>query len=312
MQDIPIAVPPRIEEKMRNQVHVFFNARSGQGSGDVQTIARLFSEHHCACELTELKRGVDIAASAAKEDPSVTFLAAGGDGTVNAVANAVAGTGRAMGVLPVGTLNHFAKDLGLPMELDAAVQVAACGHVRSIDVAEVNGSYFVNNSSLGMYPQTVVERERMQKNGWNKWASLVAASARAFLRFRHLEVELMLDGGNKRCRTPFVFIGNNEYCMEGMRLGSRERLDGQELWLFLAPGVTRAGMLWLAITSFFGRVQGDPHFEVFKVREFTVNVRRGRRIRVSLDGEVRKFSGPLRYCIHPGALQVLCPPDEPL
>ena len=312
MQIASVSVPPRIEEKMESQVRLFFNKKSGHGSGDMQSIVQLLSEHNCTCELTEVKPGVNIASFAAREDPRVAFLAAGGDGTVNAIANAVARTGRAMGVLPVGTLNHFAKDIGLPLELDAAVKVAASRDVRSVDIAEVNGSYFVNNSSLGMYPQTVIERERMQKNGWNKWASLVAASIRAFLRFRHLEVELTLEGERKRCRTPFLFVGNNEYCMEGMRLGSRERLDRQELWLFLAPGVTRGGMLRLAMRSFFGRTQSDPHFEAFKVREFTVNVRRGRRIRVSLDGEVRKFAGPLHYRIHPGALQVLCPPEEPV
>jgi diacylglycerol kinase family enzyme len=254
-----------------------------------------------------MEHGVNVPSIAKNEDPEVVFVAAGGDGTVNAVAGAVAGTGRCMGVLPVGTLNHFARDLGLPLDMPGAVAAICAGEARSVDAGEVNGAVFVNNSSLGAYPMMVLDRERMKKGGWGKWAALVVASAKAFVRFHCLDVKLEVEGRAQHCTTPFVFIGNNEYCLEGTRLGARERMDGGELSVYLAPGATRGTVLWMALAALFGRLKQVPEYTEYNVTSLTVGVMRKRRrgLRVSRDGEVGLLWGPLEYRTLPGALRVL-------
>ena len=215
-----------------------------------------------------------------------------------------------MGVLAMGTLNHFAKDLGLPAELADEAKVIAGSVARSVDLGEVNGHVFVNNSSIGFYPGMVLRRERLKKVGWNKWLSLLVASGRAFVRFRHIEVCISVPGEERRMRqTPFVFIGNNEYCMEGSEAGTRKRLDAGKLYLYMAPGATRRSLLRLTLAALMRRgdeVQQDPHFESFCVEEFTVDLRR-RVSHVSLDGEIVRLKGPLQYRILPGALKVMVP-----
>ena len=287
------------------------DGRSASQAEMEQRIKELFAASACPeCRITRLGPQVDLQALARSDGPEVVYIAGGGDGTVNAVANAVAGTPRAMGVLPVGTLNHFARDLNLPFDLAEAVRVIAAGHTRQIDAAEVNGHIFVNNSSLGAYPAMVVDRERMKKLGRNKWAALVAASIRAFIRFRCLRVEMNVDGAQRVCTTPFLFVGNNEYCLEGSQLGRRERVDRGILSLYMAPGASRMGILRMGLAALFGRLRQSPEYHESQVSEFSVHVR-GRRLRVSLDGEVLRMIGPLRYRILPGALCVLAPPAHP-
>ncbi len=293
---------------MGTRVRVFLNAKSGGAAADAEGLIRLFASHDCTCDVTDLNRSVNLAALARSEPEEVAFIAAGGDGTVNCVAAVVAGTQRRMGVLPVGTLNHFAKDLGVPGDLAGAVAVAAGASTRAVDAGEVNGRLFVNNSSIGAYPGMVEERERMKRTGLNRWASLLFASVRSFARLRRRRVELEIDGAQRRFRTPFVFVGNNEYCVNGWRMGKRERLDGGELALFLAHDITRAGMLRMIFAALRGRMKEVPEYEEVKAAQVTISVRK-RRVRVSLDGEVKRMRSPLRYSIRRGALQVLCPEE---
>ena len=285
---------------------IFLNPQSGPGAVQGEQEKKLRALFP-ACEITPMGRGVDLKKLAREDAVELAYIAAGGDGTVNAVAGAVAGTERAMGVLPLGTLNHFAQDLNVPLDLEAAAKVISDGETSWVDAAKVNGLVFVNNSSLGAYPAMVMDRERMKKSGRNKWSALVAASARAFVRFRHLHVEMMVDGHSRSCTTPFLFVGNNEYRLDGMRLGRREHLNGGVLSLYLAPGASRLGVLRMAIAAVFGRLKQTPEYEEILVQEFTVRVHGRRRIRVSLDGEVRRMPGPLQYRILPGALKVLVP-----
>ena len=293
---------------MGTRVRVFLNAKSGGTDANAEGLTRMFAAHDCACIVTDLDRSVDLAGLARSEPEEVAFIAAGGDGTVNCVAAVVAGTARKLGVLPVGTLNHFAKDLALPQELEAAVAVAAGSVSRAVDAAEVNGRIFVNNSSIGAYPLMVLDRERMKRTGLNRWASLALASAKSFLRFRRRHVKLEIDGRARRFRTPLVFVGNNEYCMDGFRMGKRERLDQGELALFLAHDITRVGVLRMIFAALRGRVKEAPEYEEVKATQVTITPHK-RRLRVSLDGEVKRMHSPLRYSIKPGALQVLCPAE---
>jgi diacylglycerol kinase family enzyme len=296
----------------RRQVRLFLNHRSGSSGVTADTLCGLFASYGCECHVTLLSRKTDLRLLAQSDVSETAWIAAGGDGTVNAVANAVAGTGRPMGVLPIGTLNHFARDLNLSLTLEEAVESIVSAPIRIVDAGEVNGHIFVNNSSLGVYPAMVLDRERMKKSGANKWSSLVIASARAFLRFRCLEVDLEFDGRQRRCNTPLLFVGNNRYVLEGGNIGRRERLDAGHLALYLLPHATRVSMLRIFAAALLGKAHTAPELEEFFVTRFTVKART-RRLRVAFDGEVRRIPPPLHYAIQPGALHILCPhPQEDL
>ena len=292
----------------QRRIRVLLNCRSGPASIEPDELCRLFTSHGCACEVTVLELNPDLKALARSDDEAVIWIAAGGDGTVNTVAALVAGTPRAMGVLPLGTLNHFAQDLHMPMQLEPAIAAIAAGAVKICDAAEVNGVRFVNNSGLGVYPAMVLDRERMKKSGWSKWGSTVVACVRALLRFRCLGVELELHGVVRRCTTPLLFVGNNAYKIDGGRLGRRERLDEGMLSLFLVPHATRAGMLRLLLAALIGRLRNDSKLEAFTVTSVSVRADR-RRLRVAFDGEVKRMPPPLHYRTLPGALRVIAPAE---
>ena len=270
-------------------------------------IAALFSSHGMTVTVVT-GTGDDIASlcQRALRENHETVVAGGGDGTINCVASALAGTGVTLGVLPMGTLNHFAKDLKIPPGLPEAIANIAAGNVRNVDVGEVNGLIFLNNSSIGLYPQLVREREKLQGGGASKWVAFVRAIGYVLARYRHLN--LRLDAGNmaqRRQSTPFLFVGNNRYSTNGSAIGTRERLDEARLWLCMAPRRGPGGLIWLALLALLGRLKDDA-FDTIETGECWIETRR-RRIDVARDGEVTAMVAPLHYRIRPGALRVLVP-----
>ena len=172
---------------------------------------------------------------------------------MSTVAAALAGSEIALGVLPLGTLNHFAKDMHLPLALEPAIAQIARGAMRRVDVGEVNGRVFINNSSLGLYPDIVRDRKRQQKRlGRGKWPALVWATLGALRRFPFLSVRLRSMGSSGCARTPFVFIGNNAYTMRGFAIGERDRLDSGCLSLYVAQRAGRLRLLQLALRALLG------------------------------------------------------------
>ena len=233
--------------------------------------------------------------------------AGGGDGTMNAVASVVAGSATLFGVLPMGTLNHFAKDLGIPLGLDAAIRTVATGKPVAVDVGEVNERFFLNNSSLGLYPDIVRDRERQQRRlGRGKWLAALWATIAALRRYPFLAVRLTLEHAEHLRYTPFVFVGNNEYTMEGFSIGERSRLDSGKLSLYVAHRTGRLGLVRLAWRALWGRLAQESDFDVLTTQAMLIDTHK-KRIRVATDGEVTVMLTPLRYRIHPGALKVIVP-----
>jgi diacylglycerol kinase family enzyme len=295
----------------RRRIAALLNAQAGTGH-DAALVARLrerFEAHGASVDVRLVAQPADLARAvdAARASGVEAIVAGGGDGTVSTVAGALAGTGLAFGVLPLGTLNHFARDLGLPLELDAAVQVIVHGEIARVDVGEVNGRRFVNNSSLGLYPDIVRERERQQHRlGRGKWSAFAWATLAVLRRYPLLGVRLVVDGEQRRCRTPFVFIGNNAYEMEGLSIGARRRLDAGCLALYVAPLAGRRRLVRLALRALIGRLRQARDFEATLAQEIVVESRH-RRLRVATDGEVTSMASPLRCRVLPGALSVLRP-----
>jgi diacylglycerol kinase family enzyme len=236
------------------------------------------------------------------------LVAAGGDGTVSTVAAAVAGTGLALGVLPMGTLNHFARDAGLPVDLKAAAAAVAAGRTRQVDAAEVNGRLFVNNSAVGLYPMLVREREAQQRQlGRTKRRAMLVAAARALWRFRSRRLTLRFAGMKAPVDTPLLFVGNNKYEMSLLGLGTRQALDKAELCLYAPLARSRTAFVWLSLRAVLGRPDRQRDFlSVEGIEEAEINSGRS-MLMVAMDGEARPMETPLRYRIRAGALKLIVP-----
>jgi len=292
-------------------VPVIINA--GAGNPHVEDRSRTLSELLLAggidADVRLARTGSDIDAlvrAAVNEHPPM-LIAAGGDGTISTAAAALAGTDIPLGVLPFGTLNHFAKDLGIPLELEASVQNIIDGNLTAVDVAEVNGRVFINNSSLGLYPDMVRDRERQQSRlGRGKWHSFLWASLSVLRRFPFLVVRIELESTKEDFVTPVVFIGNNEYEMQGFDIGARASLQGGVLSIYIVKKQRRAALAWLSLAALLGRLEQARDFEALTATELVIETHR-KRVLVSADGEVQPMTSPLHYRIRPRALRVIVP-----
>ena len=286
---------------------------AGSGGGNDRALVDRLAGHFKAAGLhaeIELAHGGDeiitaVGNAVARQPPLI--VAGGGDGTVSTVAAALVDTGIAFGVLPLGTLNHFAKDLGIPLELADAVAVLAHGEAGRVDVGEVNGRIFVNNSGLGLYPDIVHDRERQQKRlRRGKWPAFVWATLSALRRYPFLFVALVVDGKEVLRKTPFVFIGNNEYRMDGFAIGERSGIEGGLLSLYVAQRPGRWRLLQLALRALTGRLRQARDFDAITATDIVVQSKR-KRLRVATDGEVTVMTPPLHYRVRPASLIVMRP-----
>jgi len=295
----------------RRRIAAIVNSGSGPGHGAaiVPELQDLFARAGARVDVHVVhdERSIAEAIAAARSSAPDAIVAGGGDGTVSRIAGDMAGTGLAFGVLPMGTLNHFAKDLGVPVELEDAVRTIVHGVAAAVDTAVVNDRRFVNNSSLGLYPDIVRERERQQRRlGRGKWWAFAWAAVSALRRYPLLHVRLVVDGETRTRRTPFVFVGNNAYAMEGFSIGERSSLDDGCLSLYVAPLAGRWRLLLLALRALLGRLRQAKDFEATLANEIVIESRH-RRLRVAADGEVTSMNPPLRYRIEPRSLLVLRP-----
>jgi diacylglycerol kinase family enzyme len=295
---------------------VILNAGAGppsNGGNEMRAkVAEAFNSVGISADIVEVPGGDRLIATVRKalHKNDQTIIAAGGDGTVSAVAGEIAGTGRTMGVLPLGTLNHFAKDIGIPLAIDAAVRTLANGRTKPVDVAEVNGRVFINNSSLGIYPRIVVHRDRQQHQlNRSRWSAFGWATVLAFRQFPFLRLRICVEGRELHRRTAFLFVGNNEYVMSGFGIGGRSHLNGGKLGLYLTHRTGRFGLLRLALHALFGRLSQAKDFDAFTVDEATIESRH-KRLLVATDGEVTQMQPPLHYRCRPGALRVIVPRTE--
>jgi diacylglycerol kinase family enzyme len=236
------------------------------------------------------------------------LVVGGGDGTISAAASALVGTDTRLGILPLGTLNHFARDLGIPTDLDEAAQLIARGHVRRVDVGEMNGRIFINNSAIGLYPLMVVDRDLQRRRlGRSKRVAMLVASLRTLIRFNHHRLTLTVNEDRTgRVDTPLLFVGNNEYRTDIGAAGTRERLDAGELCVFVMRKKTRRGMIAASIRALFNRVRPGDMVRLDHVERLQVASHRS-QLAVSLDGEVVRAEPPLDYKIRKQALLVIAP-----
>ena len=289
----------------RTRIPTFVNPAAGGGETVVEQLSvepRFDIRPTPALELTAgIKRAV---AEGARR-----VAVAGGDGTVGTAAAAVAGTGVELAILPTGTLNHFARDYQIPLDLDRAVDVALGDSLRAVDLGMVNGRYFLNTSSVGTYVVFVRLRERLERRLGYRLASALAA-LRLFLELRTFRVELELEGNVRHYTTPLVFVGVSQRELGLPNLGMRVTGGRAGLHLIVVRGRTRARIFALALAAaargYPARARG-PHLDGFLIDRCRIHMPR-RRGRVALDGELVLLEAPLEYRLAPGVLTLVAPP----
>lgn len=297
-------------------IKIIISARAGAGATLdnkklCQQVSRIFNENQIDVDMSLAQSGAELNELAldASRGPYKVIVAGGGDGTVNSVAATVLDSDKILGVLPLGTLNHFARDLKIPLDLEAAANTIVAGHTSTVDVAEVNHRIFVNNSSLGLYPVIVRERSKLERLGFRKWPAAAWATIQALRRYPFLDVQLRVNGEYVDRTTPFVFIGNNEYAMEGFNIGLRDQLDKGVLSIYITHRTSRLKLITLAVRAVMGRLRDDKDFLALSSNEAKIETAH-KRLRVAFDGEVEVMKPPLQYRIRARALPVIVPKVE--
>jgi diacylglycerol kinase family enzyme len=237
-------------------------------------------------------------------------VAGGGDGTIRAVASVLVGGEVSLGVLPLGTLNHFARDLKIPTEVEDAVRVIVEGKPSGLDVGEVNGEIFLNNSSFGFYPPIVQARDQeMRRTRHHKWVATAIATFKLLPKLSSLDVRISSGDWWVERRTELVLIGNAEYQMSALNLGAPNRLESGYLCLYLARSRSRLGLIGIGLAGLVRDIKQTKSVEDWRLPELKVEVRQKGAIPVAFDGEVSRMKSPLHYRKRLRALRVILPPE---
>ncbi len=289
---------------------VVLNRGAGQHRDDAQLqIAEFFRSHGITARLLVARHGGEIASFAqeALRSDSEVIIAAGGDGTIDAIASALAGTGKILGVLPLGTFNLFAKRFGIPLDLKAAVQTVVNGRVAEINIGEVNGRTFLSRSSVGLYPLALRHREKMFRRFGRSRLIALLSGATALMRWGNImTIRLTTNNGEQLLRSRFVFVCNNPEELDYFHLRGRECIDAHNLAIYLPKPLSPAGILRLGFRMLRRMAEETHDFEMICVREAHLEIEPS-VVPVSRDGEVEMMAVPLQYRLRVGALRVRVP-----
>jgi diacylglycerol kinase family enzyme len=284
---------------------LFLNRNSGVKSEDEALIA---AAHEAGLEVVELSAGVDCLREVRDRLARGTrlFIAAGGDGTVNHVVQAVIHSDAALAVIPAGTYNHFARDLEIPLAWAEALEVALHGETRAVDVARVNERFFVNNVSLGLYPE-MVERREARGRDYPRWKARIYAFYGTLRKYRHVTLAVEAEGRHELIRTHVFMVSNNSYDLERFGVEApRETLTGGRLSVYWLPHTSRLRLTRYIARYLAGRVRTIPGFRSFRTQSLRVQSTHA-RLRVGIDGELFTLAAPLRVTIEPQSLRVRVP-----
>lgn len=306
----------------RGPLLIVFNAGSGHhDSNDEQAVmAGVFTQAGRAFEFLPIEDPQQIdevarrAVRLAKARGGVV-VAAGGDGTINAVARAVLGSGCPFGVLPQGTFNYFGRVHGIPQETEAAARALVGASVSPVQVGQVNGRLFLVNASLGLYPQLLEDREAWkQQFGRSRLVAFVASMASLLQARSQLHLQIESAGQVAALRTPTLFVGNNH--LQLTRVGIAEKdanavVHGQLAGVVVRPIGTLA-LFSLLLRGLLGRLGEAENIHSFSFRRLTVRPRGRRRVKVATDGEISWMEAPLVFEVaaEPLLLMVPAPADR--
>lgn len=294
----------------RPEICVILNGRSGKRDTSMaNTIRAAFNDYGATAEVRIFRKGSDIAPAtrAALKEGFTTIVAAGGDGTMSAVASVLCGTDAVMGIIPLGTFNYFARSLDIPVEIPQAVRLLTDGVRRKIRLATINDQVFVNNASLGAYPAILKTREDTYRR-WGRSRAAAYWSVLVTLVTLRRPLHLKIDTGAEviERRTPLVFAVNNAFQLEQLGLGGCDDIAKGRLVLFVAPDSTRWGMLRHVISLALGNAEQNVDYDLIAADQILITTDRSERD-VARDGERSRMRAPYRLQVVEEALSVLVP-----
>lgn len=311
----PTADPPTADhfDLSRCKVALILNPKAGKrdARGRVDHIRSRIEPAARDFAVYQMRKGMDFAETArtAIREGADIVAAFGGDGTQSAVAGALAGTGVAMAVLPGGTFNYFARELGVGDSLDQALDALIAGRVRSRDLGAVNDRIFLNNASFGVYPEILERREGIYRR-WGRsriaayWSVLVALwELNAPLR-----LSLTVDGQTREVSTPLAFAARSAFQLESLGLEGAEAVRDGHFALFLARRKSRPALMLASLRLAFGKVARGEDFDLVISDEMMIETGKTRKL-IAFDGEKARLTGPFRLRILPGALRVIQPAE---
>ena len=292
-------------------IPVLINRGGGAAAADPdigKTVADAFRAAGLDADVELIDGGqCEVRSRAIAERGDELLVVGGGDGTISAAASALVGTKTLLGILPLGTLNHFARDLGIPAKLEEAVDLIARKPERRVDVAEMNDRLFINNSAIGLYPLMVVDRDAQRRRlGRSKRLAMIVASVRTLARFHHQRLTLTVNDEKERVDTPLLFVGNNDYRVDLGAAGHRESVEDGQLSVLVMRKKTRRGFIAATVRALLNRAREDDMVRIDGVTRLRVSSRRS-MLPVSLDGEVVRATPPLDYKLRHKALRVIAP-----
>jgi diacylglycerol kinase family enzyme len=291
---------------------VILNARAGLlldkgGDDPAGMVERAFEEAGqpvdvVLCEADGIKTCLDEAVRSNAE----AVIVGGGDGTVAMAVDRLAGKGTALGILPFGTLNLLAKDIGIPTEFEEAVAVLAKARPRMIDVAEINGRPFHTLSGLGFFSEIARAREEVRglKLPFGRYVAVGVSAWRALQRVKPMKLELDVDGSVRQVEAYALLVTNNAFTGPGW---ARPKLDEGMLEVHVGHDTTLADKLKAGVSLITDAWRDSAEIESFKARRLTVSRRNRSKLWTATDGEVERETAPLRYAIRPRGLSVLAP-----
>lgn len=291
---------------MSRPIPVLINRSGGTaallGDGLRSAVEHVFAAIGRPIEL-EFVTGAEIAATAKRHAGAPLVVVGGGDGTLGAAASVLAHTSSALGILPLGTRNHLARQLGIPLDLAAAAALIRNGQRRRIDLGVAGERIFVNNASFGIYTRLVHKRDA---GTGPKWLKAIPATWHVLRNMRSQLFPVWIDGKAKELATPLLFIGNNAYSMERGQIGERESLNDGELSVYAVSAQTRASLMAFAARVVLGLADPERDFEECESAREVIIEGIG-SIEGAFDGELATLSLPLNIRILPGALGVVTP-----
>jgi len=298
---------PKLPERKTKGI-VFFNPSSGVKGSAAEMAALEEAVSDAGLEIVRVKRGLDCPSLIRKRmaEGMRLFVAAGGDGTINAVIQPLIHTDAILGVIPVGTYNHFAKDLGIPLPWREALEVVLNGAIKPVDAARVNDRFFVNNVSMGLYPEHVARREEKGRD-YPRWKARLLAAFATLQKYPHIAVTLESEHHHEVVRTHVLMISNNGYDLSRLGIEApRPALEEGRLSVYWLPHVPRVTLMRFVAHYLAGRVREAPGFRSFRTSRVKVQSSKD-HFQLGIDGEVATMETPLVITIVPQSLSVKVP-----
>ena len=300
---------------------IVWNQGSGRNDAELvrSTIQRVLDEAGRTYELIAVDDGSklpDVARRAVETARARggIVVACGGDGTLNAVARAVLGSGVPFGILPQGTFNYFGRAYGIPQDTEIATRGLLGAHLEPVQVGMLNGQAFLVNASLGLYPQLLEDREAYkQRYGRSRMVALWSAIV-TLLHGGHRRLALHLDSGEVQrvIRTPTLVVGNNALQLRQIGIPQAEELERGKLMAMAAKPVGSLALYGLLLRGLLSRLGEAENVINFPFESMTVRLgkRRRRDIKVAMDGEICWMRAPLEFRVAAEPLMMLVPAEE--